>query len=54
MIRKMKTFASMLRKIGSRMIEIILTFLFLRGKAFCVPEFLKSPDFHNRISLCVN
>jgi len=41
----MKTFASMLRKIGSRMIEIILTFLFLRGKTFCVPEFLKSPRY---------
>jgi hypothetical protein len=27
-MRKMKTFARMLRKIGSRMIEIILTFFF--------------------------
>jgi hypothetical protein len=44
----------MLRKIGSRMIEITLTFLFLRGKAFCVPEFLKSPGFRNRFSFGVN
>jgi len=49
MIRKMKTFASMLRKIGSLMIEIILIFLFLPGKSIMrarISEVARFPQPH--------
>ena len=45
----MKTFASMLRKIGSRMSEIILTFLFLHGKSILcarISEVARFPQPH--------
>ena len=53
MIRKMKTFAKMLRKIGSRMIEIILISLFLPGKSILCARFsevarLPQPHFFLR------
>jgi len=49
MIRKMKTFARMLRTIGSRMIEIILIFLFLPGKSILcarISEVARFPQPH--------
>jgi hypothetical protein len=45
----MKTFARMLRRIGSRMIEIILVFLFLPGKSILrarISEVARFPQPH--------